>query len=76
MRVIAIPAGEASKNMKVLSDVYDALSVPNMCPAVQYALVTLSGGVRTWAALRQLPTCGHSFLPDPYYHPGPRSTAP
>ena len=43
VRVIAIPAGEASKNMKVLSDVYDALSEFNMSRSD--ALVTLSGGV-------------------------------
>lgn len=70
VRVIAIPAGEESKNMKVLADVYDALSEFNMSRSD--ALVTLSGGVPgIWAALRQPPTCGHSLLPDSHHHPGP-----
>lgn len=43
VRVIAIPAGETSKNLKVLSDVYDALSEFGMSRSD--ALVTLSGGV-------------------------------
>lgn len=42
-RIIAIPAGEASKNLKVLSDVYDAMSEFGMSRSD--AVVTLSGGV-------------------------------
>jgi 3-dehydroquinate synthase len=43
VRVIAIPAGETSKNLQVLSDVYDALSEFDMSRSD--AIVTLSGGV-------------------------------
>ena len=54
VRVIAIPAGEASKNMKVLSDVYDALSEFNMSRSD--ALVTLSGVFIDPDLLKTLPT--------------------
>ena len=43
VRVIAIPAGETSKNLQVLSDVYDGLSEFDMSRSD--AIVTLSGGV-------------------------------
>lgn len=42
-RIIAIEAGEASKNLKVLSDVYEAMSEFGMSRSD--AVVTLSGGV-------------------------------
>lgn len=43
VRVIAIPAGETSKNLQVLSDVYDGL--PEFDMSRSDAIVTLSGGV-------------------------------